>query len=58
MIFFRWICEFFHDWKPNNNFFYAGDFFFGRILPLDLFFFFSQKKNIKNFFCEDIFFFD
>lgn len=46
MIFFRWICEFFHDWKPNNNFF-----------MLEIFFF-SQKKNIENFFCEDIFFFD
>lgn len=50
--------NFFHDWKPNNNFFYAGDFFSGRILPLGFCFFFSQKKNIENFFCEDIFFFD
>lgn len=33
MIFFRWICEFFHDWKPNNNFF-----------MLEIFFFFSEKK--------------
>lgn len=44
MIFFRWICEFFHDWKPNNNFF-----------MLEIFFFFLRKKILRTFFVKTFF---
>lgn len=57
MIFFRWICEFFHDWKPNNIFFFMLEiFFFGRILPLEFsIFFFLRKKILRTFFVKTFF---
>lgn len=57
MIFFRWICEFFSWLKAKQYiFFYAGDFFFGRILPLEFsIFFFLRKKILRTFFVKTFF---